>query len=109
MATTKDELSKALKQVPEKFRKWINIMTKEAADRLPEYKPYDYAIDLKEGETPPWGLVYALNKVELQMLREWLKEILWMGKIKPSKSPAAAPILFVPKPHGRGLRLCVDY
>jgi hypothetical protein len=31
------------------------------------------------------------------------------GKIWKSKSPAAAPILFVPKAHGRGLRLCVDY
>jgi hypothetical protein len=31
------------------------------------------------------------------------------GKIRPSKSLAAAPILFMPKPHGRGLRLCVDY
>ena len=29
--------------------------------------------------------------------------------IRPSKSPAGAPILFVPKPHGRGFRLCVDY
>jgi len=31
------------------------------------------------------------------------------GKIKRSTSPAGSPILFVPKPHGRGLRLCVDY
>src|ERR1700738_3104482 len=31
------------------------------------------------------------------------------GKIRPSKSPAGSPILFVPKPNGRGLRLCVDY
>jgi hypothetical protein len=31
------------------------------------------------------------------------------GKIRPSKSPAGAPILFVPKKEGRGLRLCVDY
>jgi len=30
------------------------------------------------------------------------------GKIFYSKSQAAAPILFVPKPDGR-LRLCVDY
>jgi hypothetical protein len=108
-ATTKEELPDALELVPEKFRKWINIMTKEAEDRLPEHKPYDHVIDLKEGETPPWGPVYALNEVELETLREWLKEMLWTGKIRPSKSPAAAPILFVPKPHGRGLRLCIDY
>ena len=31
------------------------------------------------------------------------------GKIRRSSSSAGAPILFVPKPHGRGLRLCVDY
>src|SRR6202048_4817365 len=31
------------------------------------------------------------------------------GKIRPSKSPAGSPILLVPKPNGRGLRLCVDY
>ena len=30
-------------------------------------------------------------------------------KIRPNKSPAGSPVLFVPKPHGRGLRLCVDY
>ena len=30
------------------------------------------------------------------------------GKIVPSKSPAGAPILFVPKKNGK-LRLCVDY
>jgi hypothetical protein len=70
MATTKDELSEALKQVPEKFRKWINIMTKEAVDKLPEHKPYNHAIDIKEGETPPWGPIYALNEVELQILKE---------------------------------------
>jgi len=31
------------------------------------------------------------------------------GKIQRSTSPAGSPILFVPKPSGRGLRLCVDY
>ena len=31
------------------------------------------------------------------------------GKIKCSTSPAGSPILFVPKPHGQGLRLGVDY
>jgi len=31
------------------------------------------------------------------------------GKIRRSTSTAGSAILFVPKPHGRGLRLCVDY
>ena len=35
--------------------------------------------------------------------------MLTSGKIRPSKSSACAPILFVPKKEGRGLRLCVDY
>jgi hypothetical protein len=70
IATTKEELSDILEQVPKRFRKWINIMTKEAADKLPEHKPYNHAIDLKEGETPPWGPVYTVNEVELEILRE---------------------------------------
>jgi hypothetical protein len=31
------------------------------------------------------------------------------GKIRPSSSTVGSPILFVPKPNGRGLRLCIDY
>src|SRR5437588_13094791 len=34
--------------------------------------------------------------------------MLEQGKITPSKSPAGAPILFVPKKNGK-LRLCIDY
>jgi hypothetical protein len=47
--------------------------------------------------------------MELSVLMEYLKEILDSGKIYPSRSPASVPILFVPKPHGRGLQLCMDY
>jgi hypothetical protein len=87
----------------------MHIMSKKAAKRLPEHTPYDYAIDLKTAETPPWGPCYPLSEKELEVLREWLKEMLETGKIRRSKSPAAAPILFVPKVHGRDLRLCVNY
>ena len=30
-------------------------------------------------------------------------------KIRPSSSAVGSPILYVPKPGGKGLRLCVDY
>ena len=84
-------------------------MSKVAADALPEHRPYDCKIDLREGTTAPWGPIYPLSEVELQTLREWLKEMEKTGKIRKSTSPAGAPILFVPKPSGRGLRRCVDY
>ena len=82
---------------PEKFRKWTHIMSKEAAKRLPEHTAYDHPIDLKLGETPPSGPCYALSEKELEVLREWLKEMLETGKIRRSKSPAATPIIFVQK------------
>jgi hypothetical protein len=95
--------------VPEKFKQYVKVLGKELADKLPNHKPYDHAIDLKDGEQPPWGPMYPLNKTELKALQDYLKEMLELGKIRPSKSPATAPIIFVPKAHGRGLRLCVDY
>ena len=98
-----------LEQVPQEFRHYLGIMGPEAADALPEHTSYDHKIDLKEGEKPPWGPIYPLSEVELATLREWIKDMLRTGKIQRSSSPAGAPILFVPKPHGRGLRLCVDY
>jgi len=98
-----------LANVPTKFRQYLGIMGKEAADALQTHRPYDCKIDFRPDETPPWGLIYPLSEVELQTLREWLKEMERTGEIKRSTSSARSPILFVPKPHGRGLRLCVDY
>jgi hypothetical protein len=95
--------------VLERFQQYVKVLGKEPANKLPDYKPYNHAIDLKDGEQPPWGPMYPLNETELQVLWEYLKEMLELGKIHPSKSPATAPIIFVPKAHGRGLRLCVDY
>jgi hypothetical protein len=86
--------------VPETFQQYVKVLGKELADKLTDHKPYDHAIDLKDGEQPPWGPMYPLNETELQALRDYLKEMLELGKIRRSKSPAAAPIIFVPKAHG---------
>jgi len=97
------------RQVPPEFQQFMGIISKEAADTLPKHQQYDCKIDLKEGSTPLWGPIYPLSETELQALREWLKEMERTGKIQRSTSPAGSPILFVPKPNGKGLRLCVDY
>ena len=105
-AVTTDDV---LAGVPGEFRPYLSIMSQEAADALPWHRPYDCKIELKEGRTAPWGPIFPLSEVELQTLQEWLKDMERTGKIKRSTSPAGLPILFIPKPHGRGLRLCVDY
>jgi hypothetical protein len=106
---TSDEKVDLICLVPAKFRKWAYIMTKKAAQRLPEHKPYDHAIDVNDTEMLPYGPCYTLSKKELEVLRNWLKKMLETGNIQRSKSLARSPILFVPKAHGTGIRLCVDY
>jgi hypothetical protein len=76
---------------------------------LPPHRSFDHAIDIEAGKEPPWGPIYALSDKELSVLKEYIKEMLDQEKIRPRKTPAGAPIFFVPKLHGRGLRLCVDY
>ena len=91
------------------YKKFENVFNGTYADSLPPHRSFDHAIDLKPGKEPPFGPLYSLSQKELEILREYLKKMLASGKISPSKSPAGSPVLFVPKPHGRGLRLCVDY
>ena len=104
-----DDLIAAIDKVPEAYSEFIPIMTAEMAEVLPEHSVYNHAIDLKEGTTPPWGPIYPLNETELEELWKRLKKIMDMEVVRKSKSAYSSPILFVPKGHGRGLRLCIDY
>jgi hypothetical protein len=54
-------------------------------------------IDIREGEKPPWGPFNEFPQKELEVLRDWIKEMLGTGNILRSKSPLAAPVLFVRK------------
>ena len=81
----------------------------EKASILPEVTELNqHAIELQEGQQPPYGPIYSLGPVELETLKTYIETNLANGFIRPSKSPAGAPILFVGKPDG-SLRLCVDY
>ena len=52
--------------------------------------------------------MFNLSEKELGVLQEYLDKMLEQGKIQPSKSPAGAGLMFIPKANGK-LRLCVDY
>ncbi|UTT90026.1 hypothetical protein NDA17_007784 [Ustilago hordei] len=69
---------------------------------------HDLHLELIEGGKPPQGPLYLKGPKEMSELRRYLDENLEKGFIRPSKSPARSPVLFVPKKDG-GLRLCVDY
>jgi hypothetical protein len=97
-----------LSKIPAEYRDFADVFSKEAADKLPEHRPYDHTIALQEGTSPPFGPVYPLSPTELDVLKKYIDENLRKGFIRHSQSPAGAPILFVKKPDGT-LRLCVDY
>ena len=94
--------------LPKEYWQYKDLFRDEKAEMLAPRRTFDHAIDLKEGATPPWGPIYPKSAYQLEELNKYLCKMLAEGKIVLSKSPAGAPILFVPKPDGR-LRLCVDY
>ena len=67
-----------------------------------------HAIKLQKGQQPPYRPIYSLGPVELKTLKTYIETNLANGFIRPLKSPAGAPILFVGKPDG-SICLCVDY
>ena len=52
--------------------------------------------------------MYGMSAPELAEMKRYVTTYLANGFIRPSKSPAAAPVMFVKRPDGK-LRLVVDY
>ena len=100
--------SQDLDSIPAELRSFLDVFSAQEANQVPDHKASDHAIDLLPDTSPPYGPIYPLAQDELRELREYLETNLRSGRIQPSKSPAGAPILFVPKKDGT-LRLCVDY
>ena len=93
---------------PDYVQEYADVFSEEAAGVLPAHADHDHAIELAPGSNPPYRPIYNLSEPERAVLRDYIKTALAKGWIRPSKSPAGAPVLFVPKKDG-GLRLCVDY
>ena len=83
--------------VPERFHEWIKVFGKKQSERMPTRKLWDYAIDVKEGFIPRKRKVYPLSREERKKVREFVKEQLRKGYIRPSKSPQTALVFFVGK------------
>ena len=97
-----------LSMVPPEYHEFADLFSKWEADKLPAHRPYDHAIPLEPGKAPPFGPIYKLSPMELEVVRNYITDNLKKGFIRHSQSPCGAPIVFAKKADGT-LRLCVDY
>ncbi|SOV06852.1 uncharacterized protein UDID_17944 [Ustilago sp. UG-2017a] len=94
--------------IPKPYQHLRDVFDEVEADKLPHHTEHDLHLELIEGGKPPQGPLYLKGPKEMSELRKYLDENLEKGFIRPSKSPARSPVLFVPKKDG-SLRLCMDY
>jgi hypothetical protein len=55
------------------------------------------------------GAIHQLSQDEEKLFVKYLDTMINDGKIRPSSSTVGSPVIFVPKPNGYGVRLCIDY
>jgi len=106
--TVAETLQRLVERLPTQYRDFVRIFGKEAQAALPAHGEQDMTINLEPGKQPPSGKLYPLSPDELELLKEYLHEMLINGKFRPSKSSADAPIFFAKQANGK-LRIVVDY
>lgn len=100
------ELKKVV--VPVEYTDFANVFSDDEADKLSPHSMEDHYIPTEKGKQPPFEPIYSLNQAELEVLRAYTEKNLANVFIRPSTSPAGAPISFTKKKTG-GLCLCVNY
>ncbi len=98
----------SLADVPEAYHDLRTVFSKSRASSLPPHRPYDCAIDLLPGTSPPKGRLYSLCRPEREAMERYIHDSLVAGIIRPSSSPAGVGFFFVEKKDG-SLRPCIDY
>jgi len=81
--------------MPEWLHEYKNVFSKHKSERMPLWKPYDYAINFMEGtKLSKPTKVYPLSLVKRNSLDTWINEELRKGYIHPSTSLIVAPFFF---------------
>jgi transposase InsO family protein len=97
-----------LSLIPPEYHKFAQVFGEEEFKILPPHRDYDIGIELTPEASLFHGPIYGMTDAESRALKEHLDTEVATGKIRPSKSPAGAPVMFVKKADG-SLRLVVDY
>ncbi|QRW26426.1 Retrotransposable element Tf2 protein [Rhizoctonia solani] len=96
-----------LEGVPSEYHQYAKVFGEEEFNKLPPHWHYDIGIELTE-EGPLNLPLYSMTDAKSATLKDWLRDKLKAGKIRPSKSSISSPIMFVPKKDG-SRQLVVDY
>ncbi len=75
---------------------------------LPPERPIQHRIDIIPGAKIPYQRIYRLSPAQKEESKRQVATLLGKGYIRPSVSPYACGVLFVPKPNGT-FRMCTDY
>ena len=95
--------------LPKHYHKFLLLFDSEHAEKVQDHRGCDHRIELITSKDKlQMGPIYRLSQEQEKIHVEYLKKMIRERKIRPSSSSAGSPILFVPKPNGKGLRLCLD-
>ena len=86
--------------VPSDYHDFTDVFSKTCTCTPALHRPYNLKIELEEGTSPPFSLIYSLSQSELKSLQEFLDKHLVMDFICPSRSLDGAPVLFACKKDG---------
>ena len=87
--------------IPFEYADYTDVFLPDSTVELSEHIGINnHVIDLIIDKQPLYGPIYSLKPVELKTLKTYIETNLANGFIRPSKSPAATPILFICKKDG---------
>ena len=94
---------------PMEYFDYSNIFLAKYATEFLKYTGInEHTIELEESKQLPFGLIYSLKPVELEILKTYIKTNLANSFIQLFKSPTGASIFFNQKPDG-SFCLYIDY
>ena len=51
---------KLVEELPEAYKNYVHLFTEKGANKLPPHQPWNLSIELIEGKTLPYQLIYAI-------------------------------------------------
>jgi len=69
---TYKETKRGLSYIPKRYHKYSKKLWLPESEKLLEYTAWDYKIELEEGISLKFFLIYKLTKIELVALKEFI-------------------------------------